>query len=402
MERGSNLDGVRRYNERLVLSLIRRRDGASKTDIAKGTGLSPQAAVRIVDALEEAGLVVRTGKRMGGMGQPSIIYKVNREGGFTIGVEVGRERISFVRLNYSGEVMERHVRPVRFPVPNVVVNETAAFVERQLSALPRAKRASFLGIGIAMPWFISEWRQEIGITDAEACEWQRTDLETRFRSRFKHPLFFENDGNAGALAELLNGVGVGLESYLYLHIGTFIGGGLVLRGQLEEGRHGNAAALASMPVPSTDASGVDFLVHRASRHALEQSLHREYGGKVPFEEAIEKHPDVVARWVRDSGKALAFVIVGANTLLDIQAIVIDGDLPQGLLTELISTVQKEVATRSAPDFFTPKLLLGTMGAVAAAVGAGLLPMYATFTPNLASLLKTVENWSSTSRPSFTA
>lgn len=67
-------------------------------------------------------------------------------------------------------------------------------------------------------------------------------------------MFFENDGNAGALAELLNGVGVGLESYLYLHIGTFIGGGLVLRGQLEEGRHGNAAAIASMPLPAADAS----------------------------------------------------------------------------------------------------------------------------------------------------
>jgi predicted NBD/HSP70 family sugar kinase/predicted transcriptional regulator len=392
MERGSNLDGVRRYNERLVLSLIRRRDGASKTDIAKGTGLSAQAAVRIVDTLEEAGLVVRTGKRMGGMGQPSIIYKVNREGGFTIGVEVGRERISFVRLNYSGEVIERHVRPVRFPVPNVVVNETAAFVERQLLALPRAKRASFLGIGIAMPWFISEWRQEIGISDAEAQEWQRTDLEALFRSRFDYTLCFENDGNAGALAELLNGVGVGLESYLYLHIGTFIGGGLVLRGQLEEGRHGNAAAIASMPVPAAEGSGIDFLIHRASRYALEQSLHRESGGNVPFEKSIEKHPDIVARWVSDSAKALAFAIVGANSLLNLQAIIIGGDLPEGLLTELISTVQKEIVTRTPPDFFAPKLLRGTMGPMAAVIGAGLLPMYATFTPSLASLLKTVENW----------
>jgi len=73
MQRGSNSTGVRRYNERLVLSTIRRLNGASKADISKLTGLSPQAAVRIVESLEESGRLIRAGRRTGGMGQPSII-----------------------------------------------------------------------------------------------------------------------------------------------------------------------------------------------------------------------------------------------------------------------------------------------------------------------------------------
>jgi predicted NBD/HSP70 family sugar kinase len=387
MQRGSNFGGVRRYNERLALAMIRRRNGASKTDIARASGLSPQAAVRIVDSLEEAGLVVRAGKRTGGMGQPSIIYEINGEGGFTVGVEIGRERIALVLLNYRGEVLAQQACPVSFPVPELVLAETETFLERQLAGLPDAGQKSFLGIGIAMPWFIGEWRQEINISEEQAQAWQRTDVEKLFRSRFDHPLFFENDGNAGALAELLNGAGLNLESYLYLHIGTFIGGGLVMSGQLVEGRHGNAGAIASMPIPGLNGAPTDYLLHRASLYTLEQALACSVRDGQALAAAIDAHPDIVGNWVEHTANALAFAIIGTNSLLDLQAVVIDGDLPESLITDIISRVAEHVARAAPPDFFTPQLVPGTMGDVAAAVGAGLLPMYATFSPNLATLLK---------------
>lgn len=56
MRRGSNSNRVRRHNERLVLSTIRRSGGASKADLSRITGLSSQAAVRIVEDLESGDL----------------------------------------------------------------------------------------------------------------------------------------------------------------------------------------------------------------------------------------------------------------------------------------------------------------------------------------------------------
>lgn len=387
MQRGSNLDGVRRYNQRLALATIRRRNGASKTDIANATGLSPQGAVRIVDALEEAGLIVRTGKRTGGMGQPSIIYEVNGNGGFTVGVEVGRERITLLLLNYRGEVMDRHVHPVRFPSPEMVLSETSAFVKRQLGALPEDKHGSFLGIGIAMPWFMGEWRQEIGISEDQARQWQREDLEALFRSNFKHPVYFENDGNAGALAELLNGAGLKLQNFLYLHVGTFVGGGLVLGSQLVEGQNGNAGAIASMPVPSRSGDGLDFLIHRASLYTLEEMLGCSSSIEGSLDVEIGRKPEMVAAWIEDCASSLAFAIMGVNSLLDLPAILIGGDLEQPLIASIIEALRARLAERAPPDFFMPDLIPGAMGAMAAATGAGLLPMYATFSPNLSALLK---------------
>ena len=59
LSRGTNQTGVRLYNERLVLSLVRRHGSLPKADIARRTGLSPQTISTIANALEDDGLIVR-------------------------------------------------------------------------------------------------------------------------------------------------------------------------------------------------------------------------------------------------------------------------------------------------------------------------------------------------------
>jgi len=374
MQRGSNSIGVRRYNERLVLSTIRRRGGASKAELARLTGLSPQAAVRIVESLEESGRLVRAGKRTGGMGQPSIIYKVNGSSGCTIGAEIGRDRLTCVLLDFDGAILGSWFRSFDFPRPDEVVSDISGFMSSQLQALAAEQRAGFLGIGVAMPWFLGEWREELGIADSQALEWNGEAVANRFRSELEGPVFFENDGNAGALAELLCGAGLDLRNFLYVHIGKFVGGGLVLDAQLHEGKHGNAGALASMPVPGTGGSG-DMLLHKASLYSIEGRL--ENGLSDPKVQA----------WLDDCSEALSFVLIGANSLLDLEAVIVGGLLPDEIADALIDRVSDRIAEDAPPDFFRPALLRGQSGAIAVARGAGLLPLFSTYAPNLNALLK---------------
>ncbi|WP_243395736.1 ROK family transcriptional regulator [Sphingomonas oleivorans] len=385
---------MRRYNERLVLATIRRLNGASKADLSKSTGLSPQAMVRIVEDLERDGLLLRAGKRMGGLGQPSVIYKINGENGYTIGVEIGRHRLTAVLLNFDGVVLATHGRAMAFPKLATIIAEVRGFAEAQLSSLTASQRASFLGIGIAMPWFLGEWQKEIGISAEQAREWQQADVEETFRSGLDCPIFFENDGNAGALAELLCGVGLSLNNYLYCHLGTFVGGGLILGGQIQTGRHGNAAALASMPVPGRGGKGHDYLLHRASLYRFE-SLLRDAplrdGASPSMVEFLEGHPNMAQVWIEECADALAFAVIGANSLLDLDAIVLNGALPDAVIDRLIEVLRQRIRRDAPRDFFEPVLLRGRMGEIAPAVGAGLLPLHAAFSPNLGSLLKGAED-----------
>jgi predicted NBD/HSP70 family sugar kinase len=373
MQRGSNSIGVRRYNERLVLSTIRRLNGASKADISKLTGLSPQAAVRIVESLEESGRLVRAGRRTGGMGQPSTIYKINGGSGCTVGVEIGRDRLICVLLDFDGAILARWSQPHDFPRPQEVIRDVNAFMATQLALLPEVQREGFLGIGIAMPWFLGEWRDELGMTDDQARDWAGSVVEKRFRLALEAPVFFENDGNAGALAELLCGAGLDLRDFLYIHLGKFVGGGLVLGGQVHEGRNGNAGALASMPVAGRN--GADVLLHRASL----------YNARIDLADGLTD----AAReaWLDDCADALSFAIIGANSLLDLEAVILGSPLPEELLGALIGRIKAKLEANAPRDFFQPPLLPGRNGEIAPALGAGLLPLFASYAPNLGSLMK---------------
>jgi predicted NBD/HSP70 family sugar kinase len=373
MQQGSNSIGVRRYNERLVLSTIRRLNGASKADLSKLTGLSPQAAVRIVESLEESGRLVRAGRRTGGMGQPSIIYKINGASGCTVGVEVGRDRLTCVLLDFDGAILSHWSRPHDFPRPQDVIHDIETFMAMHLTPLPDVQRDGFLGVGIAMPWFLGEWREELGITGAQARDWAGSVVEHRFRSAFDAPVFFENDGNAGALAELLCGAGLGLRDFLYVHLGRFVGGGLVLGGQVHEGRNGNAGAMASMPVAGPNGS--DFLLHRASLY--------NSGADLPSEGGEETQRN----WLDDCADALSFAIIGANSLLDLEAVILGSPLPEELVNALIDRIAKRMTANAPRDFFHPPLVRGHNGEIAPALGAGLLPLFASYAPNLGSLMK---------------
>ena len=80
LTRGTNQIGVRLYNERLVLSLIRRHGSLPKAEIARLTGLSPQTITVIIRGLEADGLVVKRGRQRGKVGQPSVPFGLDPDG----------------------------------------------------------------------------------------------------------------------------------------------------------------------------------------------------------------------------------------------------------------------------------------------------------------------------------
>jgi predicted NBD/HSP70 family sugar kinase len=368
IRKGTNASGMRRYNERLILSAVRRSGGASKAELARATALSPQAVVRIVDQLADKGFLVQTGRRKGGMGQPALVYRINGARGYTVGLEVGRASLTLVLLDFDGQRKAIRHRHIPFPTIDLVVDETNRFLGDALTAEPQPVLESLMGVGIAMPWFLGEWGDELAITDDQASEWRRDDVAERLAAGISWPLFFENDGNAAALAQLLCGAGVDLQNFLYVNLGTFVGGGLVLGGNVIQGRHGNAGALASMPIGMKGAS--DFLIHHASLYSL----------------GANPEPDAVTAWTDRCADALGFAVISANSLLDLEAVIIDGT-SQDVVARVGAALERRLHRDVPPDFFRPAIRCGEFGTSAAATGAGLLPLHARFTPDLGVLFK---------------
>jgi predicted NBD/HSP70 family sugar kinase len=81
-------------------------------------------------------------------------------------------------------------------------------------------------------------------------------------------------------------------------------------------------------------------------------------------------------------ESLHFMIVSANSLLDLEAVIVDGALSTTALEAIVSDLQHRLQTDVPPDFFVPLIRRGELGDAAAATGAGLLPLHASFSPIL--------------------
>src|SRR5579871_6000737 len=137
VRRGTKQTGVRLYNERLVLSLVRQHGALPRASLARLTGLSPPTVSEIVRELEADRLLRREPRQRGRIGQPSTPLSLDPDGAFAIGVKVGRRSSDILLMDFVGAV--RHELHHTFPYPSPshlldLIREGSATLARRLSA----------------------------------------------------------------------------------------------------------------------------------------------------------------------------------------------------------------------------------------------------------------------------
>jgi predicted NBD/HSP70 family sugar kinase len=395
--KGSNSVQVRRYNERVVLEALQRLRQASKAELARSANLTPQAVAVIVDYLEEVGLVRHEGKRVGQVGQPSTLYAPAPDGAFSIGLHIGRRAFDAVLVDFTGKTLRIETYEYEYPEPGAVADLAAAYVQTFRASLAPDLRGRIVGVGVAMPYFMDSWTKELGMPSSITEAWEGFDFAKTLANTINLPLFFENDASGAATAELVYGKGRDVRDFIYLFISTFIGGGLIINGNLETGPHGNSAAFGPYPVTPSLLSTVpapkgpfEILLHRASIYVLTNHL-RQNG--VPIKRALElnlmadRAEPFLTEWIQDCADSLAQAIVGAIAVVDVSGVVIDGILPPAILQRTVEAVSSRFEAILPEGLVAPKIEMGTIGPQAAAIGAAILPLYAMFAPDSGTLVK---------------
>ncbi|NBO20890.1 MAG: ROK family transcriptional regulator, partial [Rhodobacteraceae bacterium] len=231
---------MRAHNERLVLSLVRQQGALAKSDIARMTGLSVQTVSVIMRALENDGLLVRGEPIRGRVGQPSVPMSLAADGALFLGLKIGRRSADLVLIDFLGQIRATRRRIYRYPTPGAVVAFVQDALPSILDDLPTEQRDRVAGMGVAMPFQLWSWVAYIGAPQAEMDAWRNRDIQSEIAAIAGMPVFVQNDATAACGAELVFGTGERPKDFLYFYFGTFIGGGLVLNGQLFTGRTGNA------------------------------------------------------------------------------------------------------------------------------------------------------------------
>ncbi|MDQ0590421.1 ROK family transcriptional regulator [Variovorax paradoxus] len=391
--RGSNQVGMRQFNERTVLQALRVHTSLPKADLARLTGLSAQTIGLITARLEEDGLIVKQGRVRGRIGQPSVPLALNPDGAFAIGIKVGRRGAEWLLIDFTTQVRERLAISYDFPDADELLPAIAQHIHRLRDGLgPLAVRN--VGAGLAAPFQLGGWHRTLGLSKAQADLWNQMDLAAEVRARTDVPVSFARDTVAACVAELVGGRGHDLKSFLYIFVDTFVGGGLVIDSHLHTGAHGNAGALASLPMqPARAGAGAALppqVMAEASLWELEQRLQAQgLDTTAAYDDRALQAPFAAATqaWLGSASLALAHAIVSSTAVLDLADVVMDGSMSRALLQALLDQTRAALAQCNWEGLWPPRLHGGRVGAQACALGGAMLPLHANFAPDHDVFLK---------------
>jgi predicted NBD/HSP70 family sugar kinase len=383
--RGTTQTGVRLYNERLILSLIRRQHGLAKVEIARMTGLSTQTTTVIINRLEADGLLLAGAPQRGRIGQPSVPYSLNPNGAFGLGVMIGRRSSDVVLMDFTGGIRARRRTIYAFPVPQDIV----AFAEREIPHLltesPEARQDTISGIGVAMPFELWNWEADLQTPPGVLGKWRDFDVAAELSCRFRQwPVHVCNDATSACAAELTFGAGAAYRDFAYFYIGTFIGGGIALNGSIFPGRSGNAGALGSMPIMRREENGetsLQQLIRTASIYRLERRLVSagQRGSDIWLSlDAWSSFGEPLEAWITEAAKALAQATAALLAVIDFEAIVIDGAFPVDIRRRLVERTNEYWARMDRQGLSDAVVVEGSIGRDARAIGGAALPLLAAF------------------------
>jgi glucokinase len=158
----------------------------------------------------------------------------------TCGVDVGGTKIAGGVIDEVGTVLEEY--RVESPATDAeAIEDAIAGLVKELASRHRIE-----AVGVGAAGYVDKSRAVVMF--APNIAWRDVDLKSELEDRVDLPVVIENDANAAAWGEFRFGAGADVDDLLLVTVGTGVGGGLVLDGELYRGAFGFGAEIGHMRV----------------------------------------------------------------------------------------------------------------------------------------------------------
>lgn len=371
---GANQIDLGSFNECVVIETVRLAGAITRGDIAVRTRLTQQSVSRIARSLLERGLLVEDRRRPSADGKARGLVRLRDDAAHAMGIHIDPEVLTAVVVDLSGRIVARRVEKITpEPRPGAVVAQIAALGESVLAGAGRQVRQSgILGLGVAVPGPVDTVSGTV-LDPPLMGVLRDVPLRTLLERRFSCPILIEKDSIAAAVGERWIGRDRRSQDFVYLYLGTGVGSGLILNGDIYRGLTSNAGEfgqLCAVVLGRVEPSGRPEVLPECNP-----------GSHVLTPDPAAPRPQLsVAEAARAIGRGTLAVI----DMLDVGLVVVGGPFCTGPAAEVYLT---EIE-RAVNDFPTARRLrrVHVEQSVsiheAAAVGAASTLFHASFTPRL--------------------
>lgn len=373
---GSRPSSMREWNCRHLLQLLRRHMPCSRADLVRISGLTAPTVSAAIESLQRRGLVRFAGAGRPKGGRPPRILEFNAHYGYVIGADIGGSGVRLALADLNGTIVGRWQKTITAKgTPDEVIALTISGIHRLLEE--HGASGKVLQSVAGAPG-ITDVRNGRVLSAPNLQNWHDVPLAERLYRETGIPTTIENDVNLGAIGEGRCGVAAGSENFVFIAIGSGVGAGIVINGNLLHGVNWSAGEVGYMQVPGLP--GQPLTANRLG--ALESSIGGE-GIKAAWlafangnrSEAQRLQPteifDLAAagnalaqRVLQDTSEHLAAAITNMSLVLDTPLVVLGGGI--GGHPGLVEAARKAVARN---EFANPEILCSGLGQDAQLQGA---------------------------------
>ncbi|NQW29836.1 MAG: ROK family protein [Ignavibacteria bacterium] len=326
----------------------------------------------------------------------------------SLGIDVGGTSIKWGVVSSEGEILHKSsVATAINAGPDVVVRQIADVMREGIAQFP-----DVCGVGVGMPGVVNPVTGLVeGLPNFPG--WTPQPLSKILSAHTTLKVVVENDANVAAIGELVCGAGKGLSGFLYVTLGTGVGGAVVIDGKVYSGTHGNAGEIGHIIVdafaqPTVEqihdgkiyrTGSLEELVGRAgilrranrknekgkdanevifnNENASEETTTGRFADVVDIVTAAEKNDEFAREVIHETGRLLGIGICSAITVLGVEAVIIGGGISQS--DELLDVIRQTIQERAISTIASrAKIIRAKYGANAGLVGAAMLSLQDSF------------------------
>ncbi|MFE0462518.1 ROK family protein [Kitasatospora sp. NPDC058965] len=358
-----NRQRLRSNNEWLLLERLRTGGPESRAQLARDTGLSKPTVSAALAVLEQAGLVREAGVHAPERGRTAVLYEPDPTAGQVLGVDIGRARLRVAVADLAGRILAHRDVPNRGRSADAVADAVVA-AAREATEEAGGGPGAVVHAVIGSPGVWDEQQQRVHYA-VQLPGWGRRGLFERIEAELGTPISVHNDANLAALGEYADGAGTGSRVFAYLLVGTGLGTGVVVNGEIQQGAHGAAGEIGFLPLPGTgrhleQEAAADSVVRAARAEGMTGALN----AKRVFAAARAGDPRAAAAVLREA-EQLAYPVAVLAAVLDPDLVVLGGGLGHG--ADLLLGPLEEALHRLTP--LRPRLAASALGDEAVLRGA---------------------------------
>jgi predicted NBD/HSP70 family sugar kinase len=381
----------------LVLDLIRTLGPISRVELAETTGLTQATMSTVVRQLLGEGLVIETGRGESTGGKPPVMLDVNPDARFAVGVQLGRESITYVVINLSGSIVGRtRTAGIGSTEPSEMVQRLAAEVDRTLDGLG-IEKASVVGVGVVAPGPLDVGKGMI-LHSPHLSAWLDVPIRSMLSDAVGLPVILDNDATAAAIGDFWSGKLDDAVAHATVYMGTGIGAGVLIDGIVFRGSSSNAGELGQVVVTGVDGQSA-YLEEIADPGAVVRRAHAtgeaarlglpdddDFAGFRAIATAAARGDIGATALIEDSAELLASGVLTLANLFDLDSVSLAGPA----FAVAGPTYVRAISRRLERDFFVRtqhgiRVRLSTDVSDAAAVGGAALVLQTELAPRTMGL-----------------